>query len=171
MESILWPMAKLGGLVGSREMSHRRSAYSRRELTRTLDPYTLSLRIPESGDEDLDALREKLRAELLSHIGRSPLGNVRLRFDELLDVVSRGVYGLWRDRQSLQGQVNTTVGSIVSSLTEESQAVTVRTDEMVLSLGSEEERGVLMERIRVADVPPGLPEGRQLPLQDTSDGD
>ena len=127
--------------------------------------------IPESGDEDLDALREKLRAELLSHIGRSPLGNVRLRFDELLDVVSRGVYGLWRDRQSLQGQVNTTVGSIVSSLTEESQAVTVRTDEMVLSLGSEEERGVLMERIRVADVPPGLPEGRQLPLQDTSDGD
>ena len=127
--------------------------------------------IPESGDEDLSALREKLRSQLLSHIGRSPVGKVRLRFDDLLDEVSRGVYGLWRDRQSLQGQVNATVGSIVRSLTDENQAVTVRTAELVLSFGSEEERRVLMEHIRVADVPPGLPEGRQLPLPDTSTDD
>ena len=50
--------------------------------------------IPESGDEDLDALREKLRSQILSHVGRSPIGNVTLRFDALLDEVSRGVYGL-----------------------------------------------------------------------------
>ena len=122
--------------------------------------------IPESGDEDLSALREKLRAQLLSHIGRSPTGDVTLRFDELLDEVSRGVYGLWRDRRSLQGQVNVTVGNIVRSLTDGNQAATVRTAELVLSIGSEEERRVLMEHIRVADVPPGVPEGRQLPLPD-----
>ncbi len=127
--------------------------------------------IPESRDEDLDALREKLRAQLLSHVGRSPIGDVTLRFDDLLDDVSRRVYGLWRDRQSLQGQVNATVGSIVGSLTEASQAVIVRAAEMVLSLGSEEERGELMEHIRVADVPPRLTEGRQLPFQDTSEDD
>ena len=54
--------------------------------------------IPDSGDEDHSALQEKLRSQLLSHIGRAPIGNVRLRFDDLLDEVSRGVYGLWRDR-------------------------------------------------------------------------
>ncbi len=120
--------------------------------------------IPDSEGEDLDALREKLRSQLLSHIGRSPLGNVSLRFDELLDEVSRGVYGLWRDRQSLQGQVNTTVGSIVNSLTEGSQAVFLRAAELALSLDSEEERRTLMEQIRTADVPPGMPKGHQLPL-------
>ena len=99
--------------------------------------------IPESEDEDLGALREKLRSQLLSQIGRSQLGELNFRFDDLLDEVSLGVYGLWRDRGSLRGQVNTTVGSIVSALT---------------------------ERIRTSDVPSAIPEGRQLPLEDTSAG-
>ena len=127
--------------------------------------------IPDSGEDDLGALREKLRSQLLSHIGRSPIGNVSLPFDELLDEVSRGVYGLWRDRKSLRGQVNTTVGSIVRSLTDGIDGVNVGTAELVLSFSSEEERQVLMEHIRVADVPPRLPEGRQLPLPDSSTED
>ena len=124
--------------------------------------------VPESEDEDLSALREKLRSQLLSNIGRSSLGEVKLRFDDLLDKVSLGVYSLWRDRRSLQGKVNATVGSIVRALTDGHQAVTVRTAEIALSLGSEEERRALMEQIRIADVPPEVPEGRQLPLEDTS---
>ena len=127
--------------------------------------------IPESGDEDLSALREKLRSQLLSRIGRSPIGIVSLPFDELLDEVSRGVYGLWRDRKSLRGQVNTTVGRIVRSLTDGIDGVNVGTAEVHLSLGSEKERQVLMEHIRVADLPPKLPEGRQLPLPDSSGED
>ena len=126
--------------------------------------------IPESEDEDLSALREKLRSQLLSHIGRSSLGELKLRFDDLLDEVSLGVYGLWRNRGSLRGQVNTTVGGIVSALTDGHQTVTVRTAELALTLGSEDERRELMERIRIADVPPAMPEGRQLPLEDTSAG-
>ena len=126
--------------------------------------------IPGGGDEDLSALREKLRSQLLSHIGRSSLGELKLRFDDLLDEVSRGVYGKWRDRRSLRGQVNTTVGGIVSALTDGHQAVTVRTAELALTLGSEEERQSLMEQIRTADVPPRVSEGRQLPLEDTSAG-
>ena len=121
--------------------------------------------MPESGDEDLSALREKLRAQLLSHIGRSPLGRLELRFDDLLDEVSRGVYSLWRDRESLQGQVNATVGSIVRAMTDGNETVTVRTAEAAISLSSEGERETLLEQIRTANVPPGTPAGRQLPLE------
>lgn len=128
--------------------------------------------IPESEDEDLSALKEKLRSQLLSQTGRSRLGELNLRFDDLLDEVSQGVYGLWRDRRSLRGQVNTTVGGIVSALTDGHQAVTVRSGELALTLTSEDERRDLMEWIRTADAPPAIPEGRQLPLEDTSaDGD
>ena len=122
--------------------------------------------MPDSRDEDLSSLREKLRAQLLSHIGRSPTGKISLRFDDLLDEVSRGVYGLWRDNQSLQGQVNATVGRIVRSLTDGNQAATVRNAELVLTFDSEEERRELMEDIRIADVPSNLPEGHQLHLGD-----
>ena len=124
--------------------------------------------IPGSQDEDLSALREKLRSQLLSHIGRPSLGEVKLRFDDLLDEVSLGVYGLWRDRASLQGQVNATVGNIVRALTDGHEAVTVRTAELALTLDTEEKRRALMEQIRTADVPPYPPEGHQLPLENTS---
>ena len=124
--------------------------------------------IPESEDEDLSELRERLRSQLLSEIGRSSLGRVALQFGYLLDKVSLGVYSSWRDRRSLQGKVYATVGSIVRALTDGNQAVTVRTAELALSLGSEEDRRSLMEQIRVAEVPPGVPAGRQLPLEDTS---
>lgn len=129
--------------------------------------------IPESPDEDLSALREKLRSQLLSHIGRSRLGEITIRFDELLNEVSRGVYGLWRDRQSLRGQVNRTVGSIVRALAGDAQSVILRPAEMVVGIGSEEERQALMERIRLADVPVSVSEGLQLTfdegLSDTND--
>ena len=124
--------------------------------------------IPESEDEDLSALKEKLRSQLLSHIGRSRLGELNLRFDDLLDEVSQSVYGLWRDSPSFRGQVNSKVGTIVDELTDGHQAAIVRTAELALTLGSEEERQSLMEQIRTADVPPGISEGRQLPLEDTS---
>ena len=122
--------------------------------------------IPESEDEDLSALREKLRSQLLSHIGRSQMGEITLRFDELLNEVSRGVYGLWRDRQSLKGQVNRTVGGIVRALAGGAQAVILRPAEMVIRIGSEEQRRALMERIRLADVPSSVSEGLQLTLDD-----
>ena len=124
--------------------------------------------MPESGDEDLSALREKLRAQVLSHIGRSPLGTMELRFDDLLNEVSRGVYSLWRDRESLQGQVNATVGSIVRAMTDGNEAVTVRAGEVTISLRSEEERQALLEQIRTVNVPSETPEGRQLPLEEES---
>ena len=123
--------------------------------------------IPESRDEDLSALREKLRSQLLSHIGRSAVGSMSLRFDDLLNEVSRNVYGLWRDRQSLQGHINPTVGSIVRSLIDGYDSVNVGSSEVDLSLASEEDRQELMECIRVADVPESLPEGHQLALEDT----
>ena len=124
--------------------------------------------IPHSEDEDLNALREKLRSQLLSHIGRAPSRDVNLRFDALLDEVSSGVYSLWRDRQSLQGQVNTVVGSIIRGLVDGARSATVRASELSLSISNEEERQALMEHIRVANVPPKVPEGRQLPLGNTS---
>ena len=126
--------------------------------------------IPESEDQDLSALKEKLRSLLLSHIGRSWLGELNLRFDDLLDEVSQGVYGLWRDSPSFRGQVNTKVGTIVDELTDGHQAAIVRTSELALTLGSEEERQSLMEQIRTANVLPEIPEGRQLPLEDTEAG-
>ncbi len=126
--------------------------------------------IPESADEDLSALKEKLRSQLLSHIGRSRLGELNLRFDDLLYEVSQGVYGLWRNSSSFRGQVNSKVGTIVDELTDGHQAAIVRTVELALKLGSEDERRSLMEKIRTADVP-AIPEGRQLPLEITSADD
>lgn len=126
--------------------------------------------IPGSEEEDLSALREKLRSQLLSNIGRAPIGEVELTFDDLLDEVSRGVYALWRDRQSLKGQVNTTVGSIVRGLTDGAESATVRAAELVVHLGSEDERRKLMEQIRRNEAPSSVSEGIQLTFDDELPG-
>ena len=120
--------------------------------------------MPESENEDLSALREKLRSQVLSHIGRCSVGEVTLRFSELLDEVSRGLYSLWRDRPSLRGQVNTTVGGLLRALTGSGPDVVVRADELTVRWGSEEKRESVMEHIRLAETPPKPPQGLQLSL-------
>jgi hypothetical protein len=126
--------------------------------------------IPEAPDSsDLTQFREKIRAQLLSWLGNSPVpGQMGLQFRDLLASVTRGVSLLWRDRESLEGKVFATVGKIVRHLFGDDARCTLKEKEVRVTLDTSKDREDLMEQVRTARFADKLPEGVQLSLSEES---
>lgn len=124
--------------------------------------------IPDVEDDTtLEAFKEKLRAQILSWLGKASIGGqITLQFEDLLDEVSRGVFRIWRDRDSLHGRVFPTVAGIVNIFFRSDGRVSVGTRAVVMRLDSEKDREDLMEQVRTAGLPEKLPEELQLRMED-----
>jgi hypothetical protein len=113
---------------------------------------------------DLSAFREKVRAEVLSRVGRAtPPANLTIGFDDVLHAVSHGIYRHWRDKDSLHGQVFQVLGTWLRSLIGGDATSAIRNNRLEVTIQSDEERGRLMETIRTSSVPE-RPEGFQAQL-------
>jgi hypothetical protein len=124
--------------------------------------------IPDGQDSnDLEAFKEKIRAKLLSWLGKAAIdGSAALNFEELLNDVSRGVFQYWGDKSSLFGRVFPTVEKLVRIFFGDDTRVTIGRREVTVTLKSERDREELMEHIRTVGLPEKLPEGVQLPLDE-----
>jgi len=124
--------------------------------------------IPDVVDDTaLEAFKEKLRAQLLSWLGKASIGGqVTLQFEDLLYEVSRGIFRIWRDRDSLHGRVFPIVASIVNSSFGGDGRVGIGTRAVVANLNSEKDREDLMEQVRTAGLPEKLPEVLQLRMEE-----
>jgi len=122
--------------------------------------------IPDAAQNvDLTAFREKVRAELLARLGKASVGaHLIVRFDDLLDAVSRGIYRYWRDRDSLTGRVFHRLGRLVGVLLGNDRRATIGQREVSINISSESDQQELMEQVRTAALPEKLPEGIQLPM-------
>lgn len=115
-----------------------------------------------SDDADQAAFREKLRSQLLSYIGRHTAGSdLALDYNTILDDVSHGVFRLWRDKGSLQGQVHPMVARLLQLLFQSDARATIKDNHVVVRLDTEESRTELMEKVRTAALPERTPEGVQ----------
>ena len=123
-----------------------------RRLDEGEDPRSLYLIpwIPGSEDQDLDVLGQKLWAAILAHLGASRLGITELTYAGLLDAVSFGIYGTWEDHDSLRGQVYHRVRAIVGGLFGTDTRVSVRSDHVVITADTDDDRLALIERVRKA---------------------
>lgn len=124
--------------------------------------------IPDAQDDaDLEAFREKLRAQLLSWLGKAAIaGKIMLTFEELLDDVSRGVFRYWGDKSSFFGRVVPTVEKLVRVFFGDNTRANISRREITVNLKSEKDREELMEQVRTVGLPEKLPEGIQLPLEE-----
>ena len=120
--------------------------------------------IPGAEDPtDLLAFKEKIRAFLLSSLGRAPIGTVTaLSFGDILDGVSRGVYQQWRDRRTMEGGVFSKVASIIALLLDDDTSVVIRRNEVRVRLDSEGDRQHLLEHVRMRGLAPNFPDAVQL---------
>lgn len=125
--------------------------------------------IPDAPDDtDLTAFREKVRAQVLAWLGKARIGGeVTLSLDHALDEVSRGIFGYWRNKESLHGRVYPAVGKLVNALFGGDARVRVRRQDVRVRLGTEEDREELMEKVRTGELPKKL-EGVQLALDEES---
>lgn len=122
--------------------------------------------IPDGQDSnDLEAFKEKIRAKLLSWLGKAAIGcSEVLYFEELLNDVSRGVFQYWGDKSSLFGRVFPTVEKLVRIFFGDDTRVSIRRREVTVTLKLEKDREELMEHVRTVGLPEKLPEGVQLQL-------
>lgn len=124
--------------------------------------------VPDGTVTDDSVLREKIWQELALWIAHLPLSGGELAFGTLLEGVSRGAYGYWRNRESLRGHVWPKVRVIVEALLT-SEDVTVGQHSLTVRLISESHREHLLETMRVAQVPEPLPPGVQISLDEHLD--
>lgn len=123
--------------------------------------------IPDADSSNLDALREKIRAELLARLGKATIGSSEtIQFDDLLDAVTRDVFRYWRDRDSLRGRVFPVVAGLLGALVRGDARATVGQSYVIIRIDRTEDRDDLMEKVRTASVSEALPEGVQLPMED-----
>jgi hypothetical protein len=124
--------------------------------------------IPDGQDSnDLEAFKEKIRAKLLSWLGKAAIGcSEVLYFEELLDDVSRGVFQYWGDKSSLFGRVFPMVEKLVRIFFGDDARVSIRRREVTATLKLEKDREELMEQVRTVGLPEKLPEGVQLQLDE-----
>lgn len=124
--------------------------------------------IPDvSGTNSLDAFKEKIRAMVLSWLGKTRTdGSMTLGFEELLNDVSRGIFQYWGDKSSLCGRVFPTISRIVRILFADDVRVTVNKGAVTVALKSGSDRDELMEKVRTVGIPEKLPEGVQLGLDE-----
>jgi hypothetical protein len=123
--------------------------------------------IPDVQDDaDLEAFKEKLRAQLLSWLGKAAIpSKIIFMFEEILDEVSRGVFRYWSDKSSLFGRVLPTVEKLVRIFFGDDTRVSVGRRDVTVDFKVEKDREELMERVRTTALPQKLPEGIQLPLE------
>lgn len=126
--------------------------------------------MPESDEIDRQAFQEKLRTQVLSHLGRAAFPGLTLAFDDLLDEVSRGVFRRWRDRSSFTGTIYPAVASILRNLLGSSDAVRFGRDRVAIRLEDEATREKLIEHVRGEELPETPPEGVQTPLPEDDEG-
>jgi hypothetical protein len=124
--------------------------------------------IPDAQDSnDLEAFKEKIRAKLLSWLGKAAIGGSGLLyFEELLNDVSRGVFQYWGDKSSLFGRVFPTVEKLVRIFFGDDTRVSIRRREVTVTLKLQKDREELMEHVRTVGLPEKLPEGVQLQLNE-----
>lgn len=124
--------------------------------------------IPDGQDtDDLEAFREKIRAALLSWLGKAAIGSSEaIYFEDLLDDVSRGVFRYWSDRSSLLGRVFPMVEKLVRVFFGDDIRVSIRRRSATVTLQSTKDRDELMEQVRSIGLPEKLPEGVQLELDE-----
>ncbi len=129
--------------------------------------------IPDSAESaDLSAFREKVRAEVLSRLGRPDTPTkFTIGFDEVLDSVSHGIYRHWRHKDSLHGRVFRVLGAWMGALTAGDSAASVRNDAMDVDLQSDADRERLMETVRTSALPDRIPEGYQPTMLDKATQD
>jgi len=118
-------------------------------------------------DSDLETFKEKFRAQLLSRLGKVAIPTkMTLKFEELLDEVSRGVFRYWGDKSSLFGRVLPMVEKLMRIFFGDDIRVIVGRREVTIDFKVEKDREELMERVRTTALPQKLPEGIQLPFED-----
>ena len=124
--------------------------------------------IPDAQDSnDLEAFKERVRAKLLSWLGKAAVASSEvLYFEELMNDVSRGVFQYWGDKSSLFGRVFPMVEKLVRLFFGGDARVSIRRRELAVTLKLQEDRESLMEQVRTAELPEKLPEGVQLELSD-----
>ena len=123
--------------------------------------------IPNSTDEDLDVLREKLRSAVLARIGQAEVGSVALEYDDLLADVSFGVYRTWENRQSLRGEVHSVVGRIVTQFWGGDPRAKVQRTRVLLTIESQGAHEALLERVRKARFDRAKEGGFQMSLEES----
>ena len=123
-----------------------------RGLAEGEDPRSLYLIpwMPDSEDQDLEVLGQKLWAETLARLGASRPGTLELAYEELLDAVSFGIYRTWEDNPSLRGQVYLQVGAIVGRLFGADTRASTRSDRVIVTTDTDDDRLELIERVRKA---------------------
>lgn len=121
--------------------------------------------VPDGTATDDSVLREKIWQELSLWIAHLPLSGGELAFGTLLEGVSRGAYGYWRNRESLRGRIWPKLRIIVEALLA-GEDVTVGQHSLTVRLISEQHRQHLLEAMRVAQVPEPLPPGAQISLDE-----
>jgi len=124
--------------------------------------------IPDGQDtNDLEAFKEKIRARLLSWLGKATIGSSEvIYFEELLNDVSRRVFQYWSDKSSLFGRVFPMVERLVKIFFGDDIRVSIRRREATVTLESAKDREELMEHVRTVGLPEKLPEGVQLQLDE-----
>ena len=125
--------------------------------------------IPNSDEDDLDVLREKLRSAVLAHTGRAEFGSATLEYDDLLADVSFGVYREWENTQSLKGEVYSVVERIVARFWGNDPRVKVQKTKAIVTIISPEDREALLERVRKARFNRTRAGGFQIPLDTLDD--
>jgi hypothetical protein len=123
--------------------------------------------IPDVQDNvNMEAFKEKLRQRILAWLGKSSVGGqISLLFEDLLNEISQGVLGYWRDKASKTGRILPMVAKVVSALFGDDVRVNIGVQEISVKLNIEKDRGELMERVRTAGLPQKLPEGVQLRME------
>lgn len=131
------------------------------DQTGDLRPLYILPWLPGAENADNRAFFEKVRAEVLSHLGKATIGKqMVLDFNTLLTNITRGVFGYWRDKQSLRGQVFPAVHQLIRLLVENDHRATIARDKVSFALEFGEDRAELMDKVRTSSRRDDL----QLPL-------
>lgn len=125
--------------------------------------------LPGSDGEELDVLREKLRSAVFARLGQAEVGSMTMEYDDLLADVSFGVYQVWENRQSLKGEVHSTVGRIVARFWGDDPRVKVQKTKAIVTIESPEDREALLERVRKARFNKTKADGFQISLDAPDD--
>ncbi len=92
-----------------------------------------------------------------------------MEYDDLLADVSFGVYQVWENRQSLKGEVHSTVGRIVARFWGDDPRVKVQKTKAIVTIESPEDREALLERVRKARFNKTKADGFQISLDAPDD--
>lgn len=111
--------------------------------------------------------REKVRQRLLSWLGKlSPPTEALYTFDDLLSDMSYGIYGKWRNRSSLKGELFLEVKKVLAMLFGGDERLRVRRSSLVVMLRTVNDQTALIDKLRSRALAAEEPVAQQLILEE-----